>query len=124
MFDWPEQTQTSPTRTFLMVKVLLPVIVRSNGPPGFNGPIFVAQLPVLSVNVFAFLPAISIETSSPGSPWPQTRTCCPLCSTMLSPITDGTVILANASCWRRTVRKTVIRTNNDLGVVMIFYSNP
>ena len=33
MFDCPEHTQTSPTRTFLSVRVFLPAMVISSGPP-------------------------------------------------------------------------------------------
>ena len=36
MLDWPDAIQTSPTMTFLIAMVFLPLMVRVNGPPPFS----------------------------------------------------------------------------------------
>ena len=45
MFDWPEQIQTSPTRTSATSTLFLPWIVRVAGPPAFNSASLTIHLP-------------------------------------------------------------------------------
>jgi hypothetical protein len=105
MFDWPEQTQTSPTRTFLKVSVLRPATVNSNGPPALCGPTKTSQRPRASAVALALSPRNETVTRSPGSAQPQTRALRPCCKTMLSPMTDGTRTSARAAPARESSRK-------------------
>src|SRR5687768_2683533 len=89
MFDCPEQIQTSPTRTFLTVKTLSPLIASSDGPPAFNGPSQTCQRPCASAMVFTDFFSNVTVTFSPAFALPQMRTFTPCCNTMLSPMIDG-----------------------------------
>jgi hypothetical protein len=53
MFDWPEQSQTSPTSRSLMVTVLSPVSVMVKGPPAVSGSRCTDHVPPAAV-VLAF----------------------------------------------------------------------
>src|SRR6185295_17963198 len=114
MFDWPEHTQTSPTRTFLNDRALLPVMFKVKGPPDLSGPIIVCQCPPSSVTTDALFPAISTVTRSLGFAQPQIRTFLPCCKTMLSPMSDGTRTSADALATSVSVTKVVKKRANDL----------
>jgi hypothetical protein len=74
MFDWPEQTQTSPTSTSRTVMVFSPATVISSGPPADSGSSDTRQRPLASAVVEALRPPISTLTCSPGAAVPQTGT--------------------------------------------------
>ena len=80
MFDWPEQTQTSPTSRLFTVTVLSPVIFIVRGPPSFSGFSFTLHLPSAAV-VLTFWLANSTVTFSPSRAVPQTGTGWPRCRT-------------------------------------------
>ena len=78
MFDWPEQSQTSPTSTSSKVIVFLPLTVSVCGPPAGSGSSVTDHLPSSSALAVLVWPAIVTVTSSPGSAQPQTRSFCSL----------------------------------------------
>jgi hypothetical protein len=74
MFDWPEQSQTSPNSTFLSVAFcLVPAMLRVCGPPAVNGPTFVIHLPSLPAIAILpeSLPSTVMAIVSPGALQPQ-----------------------------------------------------
>ncbi len=96
MFDWPEQSQTSPTSTLALVMVFLPVT--TSGRPlvlAARGARRTSQSPLSSAVVLRFWPAKATATSSPGSAVPQTGTSMPRCSTMLLVKIVASLTLAN-----------------------------
>src|ERR1035437_7516312 len=88
MFDWPEPSHTSPTRTsFTMIGVspaFLPAMVISNGPPGFNFPRRTVHFPVASAVADLVWPLNLMVPFAAGSAVPHIGTGIPLCSTMWS----------------------------------------
>src|SRR5258706_1430334 len=89
MFDWPEQTQTSPTKTFFNVIVFFPATTISNGPPAFNGLSVTDHLPPASaVGLTGCFLNVTV-TFSPGAAVPQIGTFVSRCKTMFSLMTHG-----------------------------------
>ncbi len=93
MFDWPEQTHTSPARTFLRVKVFLPAMVTVSLSLAWNVPTRTihqpssrAVVPSLIELLASFPETTSIVTVtfSPGSAVPQIGQVVPRWRTMLS----------------------------------------
>ncbi len=82
MLDWPEQIQTSPTRTSSKVTVLLPVTTSLKGPPAFWAGRSARQAPSAPAVVPATLSPRRTSTFSPGSPQPQTGMGISRCKTM------------------------------------------
>ena len=83
MFDWPEQRNTSPTRTSETVSVA-PEPVRTsrlNGPPASNAGSVAVHRPEASARTAARRPANATETSSPAPAVPHTGTGRPRCTT-------------------------------------------
>jgi hypothetical protein len=87
MLDWPEQSQTSPTRMLLIVSVVpSPVIVIVNGPPaacGLRCAIHLPSWPAVAVAV-AVCPSSVTETVAPAVAMPQTGIAMSRCRTALS----------------------------------------
>src|SRR4028118_15225 len=73
ILDWPEASQTSPTRMPVRVRVFLPLITMLAGVAlaGRAGR-FTRHLPAASAVVSAVLPEKETETFSPASAMPQT----------------------------------------------------
>ena len=95
MFDWPEQTHTSPTTTFviLIVFALETVISDGSARAGPAGSVAV-HLPSSFARAFAVLPSKETVTSAPGSVQPQTGTGVPRWRTMPSEKMAATVTSA------------------------------
>src|SRR6267143_166947 len=75
MLDWPEATQTSPTKTSLKVRMLFPVTVRV--PASLAGSILLMSarhVPLAAAAVF-FWPLKVTVISSPGCPAPDGQFC-------------------------------------------------
>ena len=76
MFDWPEQRNTSPTRTSDTVSAA-PEPVRTSsvyGPPASSAGSVAVHRPDASARTAARRPANATETSSPAPAVPQTET--------------------------------------------------
>src|ERR1051326_8863937 len=84
MLDWREQTQTSPTKTFLYSSVLLPLIVIGNGPPASPASNLTSHLPLSSAVALASFSRKVTVIFSPLSAVPQTLTFVFCCSTIPS----------------------------------------
>ncbi|MNF90973.1 hypothetical protein D3C84_735600 [compost metagenome] len=92
MFDWPEQSQTSPTNIFFRTIVFVPLMVISRGVnDAFIGLSLTDHLPELSAIVVLFCPAKATDIFSPGLAVPQTGTSFSCCKTMLCPKILGSV---------------------------------
>ena len=81
MFDWPEQRNTSPTRTSDTVSAA-PEPVRSsrlNGPPASSAGSVAVHRPDASARAVARRPANVTATSSPAPAVPQTGIGLPRC---------------------------------------------
>src|SRR5690349_3434862 len=104
MFDWPEQTQTSPTNTSVS-SMLLPspfadtLSVRDSVDAGKESSVSF-HAPFSSTFIVLCCPAKSTVTSSPALAQPQTRTGISCCNTMCDPKTDGNRSAAIASEYR------------------------
>ena len=81
MFDWPEQTQTSPTRTSTTSTLFFPSIVMANGPPASSFASRTSHLPSGPASAATSCPWNLTVTFSPGSAEPQTGTDRPRWST-------------------------------------------
>src|SRR4051812_6453377 len=96
MFDWPEQTHTSPIITFFRIITLLPFSVTVYGPPaaGVSTISFHFASRVAVIESVLLFHEVVTNIFSPGLPHPHKATddCC--CSTMLSAITEGNRISA------------------------------
>src|SRR5262249_11444703 len=84
ILDWPEQIQTSPTRTFLTVTFSGPDTDRVYGPPAENGPRCAIHFPSASAVAFPLLPFMLTIACLPGMVQRHTVAERFLCSTMLS----------------------------------------
>ncbi len=83
MFDWPDASHTSPTRTSLTVSVVPPFTVSVCGSPAASsGSSFNVHWPSASAFVAFDFPAMETVTSSPGAAQPHTATAASLCKTM------------------------------------------
>ena len=83
MFDWPEQRNTSPTRTSATVSAA-PEPVRTsrlNGPPASIAGSVAVHRPDASARAAARWPAKATATSSPAPAVPQTGIGLPRCTT-------------------------------------------
>src|SRR5262245_42681496 len=99
MFDWPEQTQTSPTRMLSISILFLPLIFILSGSDVVAKPGNLhSQRPRGSAVAVAFLPASSTVTSSPGEAVPQTGSSRSCCSTILLAKTDAGLTSARDAC--------------------------
>src|SRR5438874_11403907 len=98
MFDWPEQSQTSPTKTFLRVIELLPLIVISADSLDAGSASSVTRQcrSLLVCAVFVCPPNVT-ETFSPGDAVPQIGTDFSRCKTTLSPNIFGKLTSACAA---------------------------
>ena len=124
MFDWPEQTQTSPTRMLFKATLLLPVTVILNGPPAFGVGISIFQLPILSafVDCFALGQEASTFICSPGSAQPQIGTVDFCCKTMLFEITAGNLTSASDVMLVNSMEKQIeINVRFDLLMASPYY---
>ena len=75
MLDWPEQTQTSPTRTSLYSILFLPLMVIGSGPPAAPESSLTIHSPLSPpASVTASWPRKVTVTASPGSALPQMET--------------------------------------------------
>jgi hypothetical protein len=83
MLDWPEQIQTSPTRTSLYVSVFFPAIVMVSGVvPAFSGSSVTSHLPSAPAVALPVSPPTVTVTFSPAPAVPHTGSFVPACSTM------------------------------------------
>ena len=96
MFDWPEQTQTSPTSTSSKVTVFFPLTVIVCGPPAGSGSSVTDHLPSSPAFAVFDWSAMLTVTSSPGSALPQTLSFCFCCKTMWLPKMFGSETSARA----------------------------
>src|SRR5438105_2578466 len=99
MLDWPEPSQTSPTRTSWIVREL---IVMSSGPAATSGRSQAVHLPFSAAFAETVWPWKLTLTLSPGSAVPQTRTGMPCWRTMWSEIRAGSL---TAACRAAAVAK-------------------
>ena len=67
MFDWPEQSQTSPTSRSVTSTVFAPVTLRVYGPLTGNGPSLATHLPDSGTVVSNSWPAVATSTLRPGA---------------------------------------------------------
>jgi len=120
MFDWPEHSQTSPTRMLFTVTVLVPAMVIVCGPPAVMAGSCTLHFPLSqAVAVTLVSPSVTV-TFVPGSSQPQIGTASPRCRTMLSPMTDGSLTAAGAADTHAT---TANRTSQPtLRTLMTFFS--
>src|SRR5688500_15525733 len=93
MFDWPEQIQTSPTRTSLSATAVSPFTstVSSDGTPTSSFGSLQDQSPSAFAVAPAALLAYSTTIRSPGAALPQIGTSTPRCKTMWSLKSGGRV---------------------------------
>ena len=110
MFDWPEPTQTSPTRTSFNSILFLPLTVRVWGlPSAFLAGSVTFQLPLPSALVLTLLSPNWTTTSSLGSAHPQIGSGLSRCRTMWSPTTLGSRTSARAEATDRTHSEQAMR---------------
>src|SRR5258708_16463762 len=93
ILDWPEHTQTSPTRISFSLIWLIPLTSMIYGPPAFRG--FSRTDHSLSSPVMAltFSPSNCTVIFSPGAAQPQIFMGPPLCNTMPSLTRRGSLAL-------------------------------
>jgi len=97
MFDCPEQSQTSPERTFLSSRVFCPLTVMVNGPPAAGVRSFRLQVPSPAAVVDAVAPHDAVTAIfSPGCAQPQNAAAVSRCTTMLSLNNDASRTSARA----------------------------
>src|SRR5438105_9720818 len=90
MLDWPEQSQTSPTRTLVKIIVVPDSTTSDWGSeeaPSFLS--FTVQWPWVFARVDLVCPANLTTTFAPGALQPQMGTACSRCNTILSPKMAG-----------------------------------
>ena len=118
MLDWPEQTQTSPTRMFFTVMVFLPLNVISCVLLAAGASTWKIHLPWSSawmVNAVCCQLRVTV-ISSFGSAQPQSETRVPAWRTMLSLMTAGKRTLADASAENKTITEQRVRATRRIGV--------
>ena len=97
MFDWPEPSQTSPTRMLVNTFVSPDSMTRDRGrEEAFNLPSFTSHRPSAAARVDLLWPANVTVTLAPGAAQPQTGTGICRCNTMLSPKMAGIFSSARA----------------------------
>ena len=112
MFDWPEQSQTSPERTSLSSIVLLPLMVIVNGPPALGVFSFSFQSPSAVAVAAACSPQdAATEIFSPGFAQPQNVAVVSRCTTMLS---------LNGKGSRTSARAPAAITTNASNITSLF----
>ena len=119
MFDWPEQSQTSPMRRLPTVTTLSPVIFIVNGPPALSGISSTRHLPSVAV-VLSFWSPISTVTFSPSRAVPQTGSGWSRCSTAPS-VNSG---LGMTSARRELAKMAAIAVISELGINRLFMGFP
>jgi len=108
----PPATQTSPTATLRSVTSLLPLTVSSKDSPASPVGTRAVHLPSSPAVAPTVRPRKVTLTCVPGSSHPQTAASVCRCSTMLSPITDGSSTCAHAEAPPHANRATVKARNN------------
>src|SRR5258708_28688899 len=98
ILDWPEHTQTSPTRISFSLIWLIPLTSMIYGPPAFRG--FSRTDHSLSSPVMAltFSPSNCTVIFSPGAAQPQIFMGTPLCNTMPSLTRRGSLTCPATAC--------------------------
>src|SRR6185312_8366836 len=84
MFDCPEHSQTSPTRTSFKVTVCGPEKISSYGPPAAGTSLSICHFPSVPATAEEEKAPIAIETFFPGSVQPQKRLALSRCRTICS----------------------------------------
>src|SRR2546423_14879754 len=84
MFDWPEQSHTSPNMTLPNVASFSPLTLSVYGPPARNGPIVVRHVPFWSAVALEVLLLIVTVTVARGVVQPNTGSFISRWRTMLS----------------------------------------
>src|SRR5262245_45468111 len=108
MLDWPEQSQTSPTRILVKTLVSAASMVSVCGEEeAFNLPSFTSQRPLLSECVAFEWLANLIVTAVPGAAQHQTGTSCCCCKTILSPKMAGSFSVAETRATSMSTAKTL-----------------
>jgi hypothetical protein len=94
MFDCPDPSHTSPTRTSLIATLLMFI---SSGPAATSGFSHAVHLPFSAAFTVTLCPWKSTFTLSPGSAEPQMRTGIPCWSTIWSEINAGSLTAAESA---------------------------
>ena len=114
MFDWPDPSHTSPTRTsFTTIGAspgLLPAIVISNGPPALSLVRCTIHLPAASAVADLVWPLNLMVIFSAGSAVPQIGTGMSLCNTMWSPKSAEGFTCADAAAAQHIVMQRDARS--------------
>src|SRR5690606_35938142 len=94
MFDWPEQSHTSPNRISFSTILFLPFISIECGPPAFAGDNCTCQLPAASAAARYVFPFTFTVIFSFGEAHPHTVSFVSRCRIMLSLISAGSLTCA------------------------------
>src|SRR5579871_1627973 len=94
MFDCPEQTQTSPTKTLTNATTFFPDTISWKGPPALSGSSLIIHFPSLPALTVLVCSSNVTVIFSPAFAHPQIGIGIFLCNTMLSPKIFGNRTLA------------------------------
>ena len=120
MFDWPEQSHTSPTNTSLTVtEFVLPFARSWSGPPACKASNRTDHFPSAAAVAVLVWPPSATVTASPGSAHPQTGSVMSRCKTMWSPNTPASFTSADATAVRPVRMRIVAMTCRSmlLGII-------
>ncbi len=122
MLDWPEASQTSPTRMSLTTSAgpEAPLTVISRGaPPALTGSKTTRHLPAASATAFFSWPLKRTVTGSALFAQPQTATGLSCWTTMWSPMTAGSLTAAARAAGSPTM-KSAARTGAGIRARILF----
>ena len=121
MFDWPDASHTSPTRTSFTVIALFPLIFSSNGPPAASGSSFTSHLPSCPAVTVLVCPLIATAIFSPASALPKTGAARPDCNIMWSEKANGSLTSATVGPAVRIPAVRIVQMERAcMGVPFVF----